>query len=68
LGDVVFDENLNLSNESDQESLLNLCLELRNQTFVASEQVTCWIEEFDDFVKQKYKITENKKRYNPITL
>jgi hypothetical protein len=47
---------------------MSLCSELRNQTFVASGQVTCWIEEFDEFVKEKYKTTIIKKRYNPITL
>lgn len=44
LGDVIFDSKLDLSPKEAQLSLLNLCQDLKNQTFVESGQVTCWLE------------------------
>lgn len=64
----MFDDQFDLSPKEAQVSILKVCDDLRNQTFVASGQVTCWIEEFNDYIKDKYKKTINKKRYNPITL
>lgn len=67
LGTVEFDESFDLSPVEAQQSILDLCQKLRNQTFVASSQVTCWIEDFDSYIKEKFKSTKILKRFNPVT-
>lgn len=57
LGEVVFDEDFDLTPKEAQQSLIDFCQDLRSQKFVASGQVICWIEDFDNFIKEKYKKT-----------
>jgi len=47
LGEVVFDDKFDLSAVESQKSLMNFCKDLKDQMFIESGQVTCWIDQFD---------------------
>lgn len=47
LGDVVFDDKFDMSPITSQQSLMDFCKDLREQSFIMSGQVTCWIDQFD---------------------
>jgi hypothetical protein len=48
-----FDIRFEVYSIDSQRALMKLCSDLRQQDFVVKEEVWCWIEEFQKFVKNK---------------
>lgn len=68
IGEVVLDPDADVQSLAAQEAILGLCKELRTQTMVADGQVDCWLERFDQHVREKYKTVDTEYPvYNPIT-
>lgn len=52
LGTLIFDDKFDVSPPANQMALLNLCQKLRESELVENEQVTCWIEHLDRFIRE----------------
>lgn len=52
MGKIIFDKDFNPYTKESQVFLLNLCGDLKNQPkeFVVPGTVSCWIEEFDQYL------------------
>jgi len=46
LGKLIYDDTFNLAPEANQQRLLDICADLRNQDLVENRVVTWWIEDF----------------------
>lgn len=46
LGKNIYDDNLNLAPEANQQRILDICNDLKTHNLVKDQQVTCWIEDF----------------------
>lgn len=51
IGKAVMDDSFDLSTEEAQNSILSFCKDLRKQEFVKNENVKCWLEDFQTWVK-----------------
>lgn len=55
IGKAIMDDQFDLSQLEAQKSILELCKDLRQQDFVLNENVKCWLEVFEKWVKMTYK-------------
>ena len=46
IGSAILDPDFDVSSVDAQQSLLDLCADLRNKEFVLNKEVECWIEGF----------------------
>ena len=51
LGQVIMDDQFNLSSKKAQQDILNFCADLKEQSFVKDKAVTCWLEDFDKWLQ-----------------
>ena len=53
IGEVIFDDEFDLSPYDNQKALIDLCSELPNKEFVLDRQVICWTDIFNAWLKSK---------------
>ena len=46
IGEVIFDDDFDLSPVQAQLSLIDLCSSLKTKSFVVNQEVDCWIQKF----------------------
>lgn len=53
MGEIIWDDDFTVVPAENQQALLDLCDDLLsdNNTLVSAKQVTCWVKDFDYFVK-----------------
>ena len=57
IGKAEMDKDFNMRTTRVQNSLKGFCRELKKQSFVVPTTLDCWIDKFDDWLRQQ----ENKK-------
>lgn len=55
VGEVIFDPDFDPKLKRVQAAMKSFCLQLRKQSFVVEDTTSCWIEEFDDWLRERYR-------------
>lgn len=56
VGEVIFDPDFDPKLQRVQTAMKSFCLQLRKQSFVVEDSESCWIDDFDDWLRTKYRV------------